>query len=273
MRPTTKPIAYLTRCFAVCIVLLSGSTRVYSQGSSRSPRTRYEDSLAGNNSPDPLSPVVDMSSQPSHTSRSSPRTETVSVQALLLPSGAVKEFERSMKAVHSGDFPSAVDHLQKAIRIQPDFVQAHNNLGASYLQLSQYERAVSEFQLSIALDPQLAETHRNLGLGLFLLRRYPDAELATRQALGLDPRRSTAKYTLGRILAAEGSGSGEAEQLLRESLAEFPEARLPLAQVLLNKGSRDQATTELQIYLNSPDAGPAMRHAVQCWIAKIKGTT
>jgi tetratricopeptide (TPR) repeat protein len=193
----------------------------------------------------------------------------VSIHALVIPAGAVKEFQHSQKAVRSGNFQSAAEHLQKAIQIDPNFVQAHNNLGASYIQLKEYELAVAEFERAIALDAKIQESYRNLGLGLFLLGRYPQAELAVRQAMQLDPQRGTARYTLGRILAAEGSSSGEAEGLLRGSLHNFPDARLPLAQVLLSRGANDQAANELRTYLNSGAGDPNKKGAVQCWLTRI----
>jgi tetratricopeptide (TPR) repeat protein len=273
MRPPSKQIARLTLYLTLCSLSLARGSCMQAQSTASRlvVKTRFGNALQGNevDRADPPAGIV------SHPAMSPPTllpTNTVSVQELLVPSKAVKEFQRSLKAAQSGDFQSAAEHLQKAIRIDPDFAEAHNNLGASYIGLNQYERAISEFQLSIALDSKIAETHRNLGLGLFLLRRYPEAELAARRALELDPQRNTVRYTLGRILAAEGGSSPEAEHLLRQSMAEFPDARLPLAQILLNQGANARAADELRIYLQSPGANPAVKQAVQCWVAKITGT-
>jgi Flp pilus assembly protein TadD len=273
MRLTTSA-AHLTMYLALCGVLLSCGSKVHAQGmpSRETAAVRYGNALPGNNSLTPLDSLANMPSESAIAPRVAPLAETISVHELLIPAGAVKEFRRSLKAVHSGDFQSAAEHLQKAIRIDPNFMQAHNNLGASYMQLNQYESAVSEFQRAIALDPGIQETHRNLGLGLFLLRRYPEAEVAVRQALKLDPQRNSARYTLGRILAAEGSSSAEAEQLLRQSVADFADASLPLATVLLNRGANDQAAAELQTYLKSPGANPDKKQAIACALAQISRT-
>ncbi len=194
--------------------------------------------------------------------------DTVSVGSLQLPAGAIKEFRRSEKCVGAGDFSCAAHHLQKALKVDPKFVEAHNNLGASYLQLSRYQEALAEFEAAIALDEKMVAPYRNKSLGLFMLRRYSEAETAARQALTLNPKQKAAQYSLGRALAAEGSTSPEAEQLLRGSLSEFPDARLSLAQVLMNRCANLDAAQELRTYLDSNEVEPETRRKVQVWIDK-----
>jgi len=267
MRPKTKLTAHFAIGLTLCGTILFSTSSMHAQGASRLPGgTRYGNALPGL---DPLATIQAEVVPPAHIK---PQAETISVHELLLPAAAVKEFQRSQKAVHSGDFRSAAEHLRKAIEIAPAFVQAHNNLGASYIQLNEYESAVTEFETAIALDTKIEEPYRNLGLGLFLLRRYPEAEVAARRAMKLDPQHSAARYTLGRILAAEGGGSAEVEQLLRQSVPDFPDARLPLAQVLLNQGATDPAAAELRAYLQSGNADPGKRQAVQSWLAQITRT-
>jgi TPR repeat/Tetratricopeptide repeat len=203
---------------------------------------------------------------PAPAVKATPVGDTVSVRNLQTPAGAVKEFRRSEKCVGSGDFSGAVEHLQKALKVDPKFVEAHNNLGASYMQLQRYQDAIAEFEAAIALDSKMEASYRNKSVSLFLLKRYPEAEVAARQALEVNPEHKASRYTLGRALAAEGSGSSEAERLLRESLSEFPEARLPLAQVLLNRCANLDAATELRTYLASNRLEPEKRRAVQTWL-------
>ena len=56
-------------------------------------------------------------------------------------------------------------------------------------------------------------------------------------------------------------------EILRQAIPEFPEARLPLAAVLVRQGAADQAAAELRAHLKTPD--PLKKQAVQCWLAKI----
>ena len=269
MKPKAKRTTQLTIYLTLCAMLLSSDSGMHAQGMSRAPAGRYENGLPLGSSLGPLDSLARIQSRPAITPRTAPQGETISIHDLLIPAGAVKEFQRSEKAVRSGDFQSAAKHLQRAIQIAPNFAEAHNNLGASFMRLNTYERAVPEFRAAIALDAKIQEPYRNLGLALFLLRRYPEAELAARQAVQLNPQRTPARYTLGRILAAEGSYSAEAEQLLRQSVADFPDARLALTQVLLNRGAFDQAATELRIYLKSLGSDPAAIQSVQWWLNRI----
>ena len=109
------------------------------------------------------------------------------------------------------------------------------------MELEKFEDAISEFKKTIELDPKMEAPYRNMSLSLFELGRYSEAEVAARQAVALNPLHGAARYTLGRALAAQGSTSAETEELLRGTLAEFPEARLPLAELLLNRCASDEA--------------------------------
>jgi tetratricopeptide (TPR) repeat protein len=215
---------------------------------------------------DPLAVSETQPVVPAPVAKAVPVGDIVSVHSMQLPAGAIKEFHRSEKCVGAGDFSGAVQHLQKALKADPQFVEAHNNLGASYMQLSRYQDAIGEFKAAIALDGKMVAPYRNMSLGLFLLRRYAEAETAARQALTLNPTQKAAQYSLGRALAAEGSTSPETEQLLRGSLSEFPDARLSLAQVLMNRCANLDAAEELRAYLNSNEVYPETRRKVQAWI-------
>jgi tetratricopeptide (TPR) repeat protein len=274
MRPETKRRVLFVFGVAVwgCVAMLAGGSSAFAQENDAprmtGPNVRARqwvksDPLADNTMrPDVPTPVI----------KATPMGDTVSVHSLQLSAGAIKEFHRSEKCVGSGDYSCAAQHLQKALRADPKFVEAHNNLGASYLELSRYQDAIAEFEAAIALDEKLVAPYRNMSLGFFLMRRYVDAEAAARRALAVSPDHKPARYSLGRALAAEGSVSLEAERLLRESLGDFPEARLSLAQVLMNRCANLDAAAELRAYLASNTVDPDTQRRVQVWIERsLKG--
>src|SRR5690242_6236279 len=115
----------------------------------------------------------------------------------------------------------------------PDFAEAHNNLGSSYLMEGASEKSLGEFEKAIALDPKRTETYSNLSLAFLLLKRFPDAESAAREALQLDPRCIVSLSLLGRALARQQHYTQLAVDALRQAKKEIPEDRLTLVEVLL----------------------------------------
>lgn len=213
--------------------------------------------------PRPFVPMVAV--DPSHSPKPG---ETVSTRELLIPPKAMKELQRSQNAFLSGDVRSSARHLERALQIYPNYLEAHNNLGSRYIDLHEYEKAAAEFQKAIDLDPRVMQPFNNLSVALFLLQRYPDAEIAARRALDLDPHNSTAKYMLGCVLATEKRSPSEAMELLRQTEVEFPDARLLLAQILVRQGAVNEAENELHEYLKVP--GVEKKQKVECWLARLE---
>ena len=191
----------------------------------------------------------------------------VAASELRIPSKALKELERSQKAYLAGDIRSSVGHLEKAVLIHPPFLQAHNVLGARYLQLGDYERGLNEFQKAVDIDPKFAYGYHNLSVTAYFLHRYAEAEAAARLALRLDPQQATTRYLLGGILFAEQKNIPEAAELFRQSVEKFPNARLYLARIAQKNGDANQAAAELQTYLNMPEADNRQKAA--CWLAQL----
>jgi tetratricopeptide (TPR) repeat protein len=197
-----------------------------------------------------------------------PAAEPVPVSQLRIPSKAVKEFERSQKPFHSGDVPTSVEHLQKALQIYPDFIQAHNALGLRFIQLGEYQKALAEHQAALSLDPRRVETHQDLSFALLALNRSKEAEAEARQALDIDSHLIGSRYLLGRALIASGRITSEGMEMLRQSEDAFPDASLVLAQVHFQFGHTDQVITELRHYLRAPSDRDNKRKA-ECWVAQL----
>jgi tetratricopeptide (TPR) repeat protein len=191
----------------------------------------------------------------------------VGVHDLAIPPKSLKEFERSMKAFLSGDVRGAAGHLEKAVKIAPDFAQAHNNLGAMYINLRDYQHAMLQLQQAIDLDPKLESPYHNMAMLMIFLGRLPEAEAAARQALDLDAEDAVSRYWLGRILVMERQSSPEAEQLLTQAATRIPEARLWLAQILQDHGEISSAMTELRAYLQVGEAEKKVK--VESWLAQL----
>lgn len=62
-----------------------------------------------------------------------------------------------------GNISDAVDELQKAIKINPDFAEAWGNLGNANVAAGNFDEAITNFNNALRINPMLVEAHSNLG--------------------------------------------------------------------------------------------------------------
>ena len=171
----------------------------------------------------------------------------------------MSEFEKAAKAQEKGNLSNSIEHLQKAISVDPEFYDAINHLGANYLQTKQVQLAIEQFNQAIKIGPLKPVAYENLSLGFLLQGQWQDAERAARQAVNIDRGGTRAPLLLGYALVMQEKFTNEAEQSLRKAATDSPHATLLLAPVLASKGDIPSAKDHLQRYLVSGDrAGVAI---------------
>jgi Flp pilus assembly protein TadD len=97
--------------------------------------------------------------------------------------------------------PEAASHLSTALRIKPDFPQAHNALGIDYLAQGKIDNAAAEFSEAIRLKPDYASAHNNLGTALGDEGQVDRAISEYSEAVRLDAGLTEARKNLGVLLA------------------------------------------------------------------------
>ena len=78
-------------------------------------------------------------------------------------------------------------HYEKALKLNPKYSEAINNLGTVYYAKKNYRRAIAEYKKALLLAPNSASIHSNLGTGHFARKRYKEAADEYQIALSLDP--------------------------------------------------------------------------------------
>lgn len=105
--------------------------------------------------------------------------------------------------------------LQEALRLDPHFTDAHNNLGAVYDRLGRKQDAEREF-LACLKDPSYPtpeKVYLNLGILYRSEERLQEAITMFRKAVGIDPKYYQGHYELALTLEAVGR--------LEEAVREF----------------------------------------------------
>jgi tetratricopeptide (TPR) repeat protein len=129
-----------------------------------------------------------------------------------------------------------IDELQAALRLRPNYPEAHNALGNALARLpGRTSDAVVEFQIAIGERPAYVAAHGNLGNALLHLPgRLDDAIREDRIVIALAPELAEAHYNLANALLI----SGRAPEAVSEYEAalkirpEFAEAHYNLASAL-----------------------------------------
>tara|TARA_B100000787_G_C16192681_1_gene298508 strand:+ start:1275 stop:3038 length:1764 start_codon:yes stop_codon:yes gene_type:complete len=98
-----------------------------------------------------------------------------------------------------GQYENAIESYEKAIAINPDYVDAHYNLGNIYRQIDQLDNAIECHQRVIDINPSHEEAQYNLGVSLFESGFLFEAIDHFEKALVINPKNIEAQINLGNI--------------------------------------------------------------------------
>ncbi len=127
------------------------------------------------------------------------------------------------------DLPNAKKYYEKAIKIDPRYSEAINNLGTIYYTVKSYRRAVEQYKRALRYNPKSASFFANLGTAYFARKQYKEATEAYEHAVSLDPE------------VFERHTSGVGTTLQERSVEERAKFHYYLAKTYAKKGSLDLA--------------------------------
>ncbi len=109
-----------------------------------------------------------------------------------------------VRAYEESKYQQAVEHLERAVTLNPESIDAHLELARSYNQMyipavepgpsPWAEPAVREYEKVLELNPSHTDALKSLGYLLFVLGRYSEAESYYRRALAVDAGDPEAMY-------------------------------------------------------------------------------
>lgn len=146
-------------------------------------------------------------------------------------------------ALQCGHPARAVEHMDRAIALNPGVAVYHANVAEAYRTLGQHERAVECCRVALRLRPQYPEVANNLGLAWLDLGRIDEAIAQFREAIRLKPDFAMAHNNLGNALRLQGDKAEAIEQFRRalQSEPNLVEAHSNLGQLLLERYQRPEA--------------------------------
>ena len=172
-----------------------------------------------------------------------------------LKTSAADYLKKGVELEAAGRIKQAIAKHERALEVDPGYVQAHSNLLILYGKMGQLEKAEQHYHAAVKLNPNRAELHYNFGVLTLEQKRYRKATGAFRRAVEISPTYAEAHYNLAGMLEREGR-IDEAFQHYREAVEHKPNyrlARLRLGWILLAKGRTQEAIQEYQKTLTPED--------------------
>lgn len=147
-----------------------------------------------------------------------------------------------------GRVREAVASYKNALTQNPNSADAHFNLGNVLQDLGDLDQAVASFAKAIALKPDYGAAHFNMANALKSLGAMEDAVAAYRSAVAILPQSADVHLNLGHALHELGKGE-DAIASYRAAVAinpEFWDAHYNLGKVLMSEARSDDAIASFQ---------------------------
>lgn len=158
-----------------------------------------------------------------------------------------------------------------ALAVTTDNHVAHNNLAALCFEQKRYEAAAHHAAEALRISPNYADAHLNYGNALNQAGKTAEARQHLERALELKPT-PAAMFNLAKLFA-DGGETAQAEQLYRAALAQQPglvDARYNLALLLTKVNRAAEAQTEFETVLRARPIYPGARLTLGALLAGQK---
>jgi len=191
---------------------------------------------------------------------------TVSAGNLRIPAKASKEFDKATELMSKQEWQKAIERLNKALAIYPDYAQAYNNLGVAYARLGNSEKEREALQKAVAANDHFAPAFVNLGQMELRLHNFNAAQGDLEKASSVDPSDARTLVLLAQAELLNGRFQeviATAQKVHSMSHASFARIHYIAARAFEKLNRLPDAVTELKLFLHEESAGPLTAAANQ----------
>jgi tetratricopeptide (TPR) repeat protein len=161
---------------------------------------------------------------------------------------AEAEVQSGLALMELGKVTDAIWHLTEAVRLDPDYAIAHNELGYALEQSGRIREAIDQYEQAVRIRPEMAEAHYNLGNALVHTHELDAAIGQYQEAMRLEPNHRELHYNFGEVLLARGrvpEAIGQFEKAVQIDPA-YADAHNRLAAALAQSGRLEDAIAHFE---------------------------
>jgi len=159
-------------------------------------------------------------------------------------------FLKGQQAYRQGQYREAVEFYEESVALNHDFAPAYNGLGLATHAIHINEAEVAwYFKTAVRIDPNYAEAHNNLGKTYYGMGHFDKAEKHTLRALEINPNMVQAKFSLGWTYLLGKSDAERAIHYFSEVLqvVTIPYAQFGLGLAYFMNGDRPEVLESITI--------------------------
>jgi serine/threonine-protein kinase len=137
--------------------------------------------------------------------------------AALRPDSALFQMNLGICYASLRDDDRAIACYHRAVALVPNYLRAHERLGAALIRAGDPDGAVTAFREAVRLDPSSARLHNGLGDALVRQHDFDGAVASFREAVRLDPTYAHPHSSLAYLLAAGPDGVRNGKQAVEHA--------------------------------------------------------
>ena len=140
---------------------------------------------------------------------------------------ALRYYSLGQQEAKDGNFERAIEYFQEAIRIDPNFAFAWDNIGISYRRLNQYDKAIEAYTKSLELDPYGMMPLQNIAIAYQYKKEFKKAIDAFEKLGKIHPGNPEVFYGIAHIYAYDLEESEKALDYICKAYLIYVEQNSP----------------------------------------------
>lgn len=110
-------------------------------------------------------------------------------------------YNKGLEAAENENHKKAIDYFEKALKEDPEFAFAWDNIGLSYRKLGNYDKAIESYNKSLEIEPEGTMPLQNIAIAYQYKKEYPKAIAAFEKLALKDKNDPEIYYGIGNIYA------------------------------------------------------------------------
>ncbi|MFS4470443.1 tetratricopeptide repeat protein [Chryseobacterium sp. T20] len=115
---------------------------------------------------------------------------------------AIDFYTKAAEAGKREDWKEAIQNYEQAVKIDPKFIYAWDNLGITYRRIGEYDKALNAYKQSLAVDPKGKMPLQNIAIAYIYKKEYQKAIEAYNDFDKVYPNDPEVYYGIGQIYFA-----------------------------------------------------------------------